>query len=521
VLATEPPTPRPDESLPSAHHVARGSVITIGGQAARFAVQAASLVVLSRLLSVSDYGIVAMVTSIVGIATILGDFGLSMAAIQARHITNSQRSALLLLNTSLGACLTVIVFALAVPIADFYNRPEVVGVVRALSFTFLIDCAATQFKAELGRRFAFKQLAIVDVVSNLGAFALAVVLGVFGAGYWALVAQQLGIAGIALIGVVAFSRWMPRWPERGTPLRSLLSFGGNTLGVQAITYVSSNIDNVLVGKFLGPIQLGYYSRAYLLLDLPVQQLASPLTRVALPTLSRIDDDKTFVRYVERAQLVLGYLLCGIFALAASVAQPLITFLLGPNWGPTASVFQVLAIGGGFTALGYVYYWIFLAKGKTKEQLRYSLFTRCFMILAIFIGAHHSAVGAATGVAIGLAANWAVLSFDGLRRIGVPHGRLNLLTIRALICNAAIAVIVQLNYHAWFHHVPTLGALAIGALLYLFLLGLTYLLLPRVREDLNAVRDTVALALRRRHASVVEPVSASAANTVVTDETQTR
>ena len=185
--------------------------------------------------------------------------------------------------------------------------------------------------------------------------------------------------------------------------------------------VASNIDSVFVGRFWGPVSLGVYNRAFTLFTLPLQQLTAPLTRVVLPTLSRIRDDALFLRYLVRAQLLNSYILVGALAIGASVAQPLIATTLGPNWSGVAPIFQVLALGGAFQALGYLYYWIFLARDMTGVALRYGVFGRAAMVVFLFVGVHFSVIGAAWGATAGSALLWLLYTLFAVPRAGIRVG----------------------------------------------------------------------------------------------------
>ena len=351
-----------DDARDGAARTVKASAITLAGQWVRFVIQTGSLIVLARLLSPRDYGLVAMVTAIVGIAQVLGDFGLSLAAVQARVLSRAQKTNLFWLNSLLGLTLTCVVFALRDPIAAFYHRPALTQIVSVLSIAFVINGLTTQFEAELTRSMRFSRLAIRDISAAIVAFGVAVGLAIAGAGYWALVGQQLALAGASLFGSVVLSGWWPGLPRIRESMGGLLGFGANTMALQVSAYISTNIDSVFVGRFWGPALLGVYNRAYTLFTLPLQQLTAPLTRVVLPTLSRIHDEALFLRYLVRAQLLNSYILVGALVTGAAVAQPLIATTLGPKWSGVVPIFQVLALGGVFQALAYLYYWIFLARG---------------------------------------------------------------------------------------------------------------------------------------------------------------
>ncbi|WKK73314.1 oligosaccharide flippase family protein [Rathayibacter oskolensis] len=143
-------------------------------------------------------------------------------------------------------------FLLAHPIAAFYGRDELVPVCQVLASVFLVNSIAAQFKAEVSRKFRFRWLAASDVAAQLVASAAAVALALAGAGYWALVAQQVLIALVTLLVLLIGARWLPGLPRKTAGMRSFLSFGANTVGVQFVNYISGNADSVLIGRVWVP-----------------------------------------------------------------------------------------------------------------------------------------------------------------------------------------------------------------------------------------------------------------------------
>ncbi len=375
-----------------------------------------------------------MVTALIGVAAVLGDFGLSMASIQSKSLTQGQRSNLFWLNAALGVALALLVFLLSTPISLFYGRPELVDVTRWLSLVFLLNALAAQFKAEVSRLLKFKWMAIVDVVAQAAALIAALAVALNGGAYWALVVQQLAVAGVTFIMAVIGSRWIPGRPRRRENMRSLLTFGLNTTGSQLINYASSNADSVVLGRFWGTEALGVYDRAYQIFRLPLQQIAAPMTRVAFPILSKIDDGPTFDRYIQRAQLILTYVLGTFFFFAAAAATPLLQLALGPGWDGASTIFTILAIGGVFQALGYVYYWIFLSKAMTGLQLRYTAISRLLMVGLICAGGLLGPFGVAIGASGGLFLNWLILTIFAIPRTGVNTRALVASATRPLVMN---------------------------------------------------------------------------------------
>ena len=391
------------------------------------------------------------------------------------------------------------------PIAAFYHRPQLTQIVSALSITFVINGLTTQFEAELTRSMRFGRLAMRDISAAAVAFAVSLGMALSGAGYWTLVGQQLTFAAASLVGSAILSGWWPGLPRIRESMGGLLRFGANTMGLQVSAYVASNIDSVFVGRFWGPVSLGVYNRAFTLFTLPLQQLTAPLTRVVLPTLSRIRDDALFLRYLVRAQLLNSYILVGALAIGASVAQPLIATTLGPNWSGVAPIFQVLALGGAFQALGYLYYWIFLARDMTGVALRYGVFGRAAMVVFLFVGVHFSVIGAAWGATAGSALLWLLYTLFAVPRAGIRVGSITGDTIRVLALYTVTFTVTQAVLRTYPNIGPPPLELVAGLALTAACLAAGILLVPAVRRDASQIVNTVRLLQARPVGGDTSPV----------------
>lgn len=398
---------------------ARGALVTMGGQACKILLQFGGIVVLARLLSPGDYGLLAMVTAIVGIGEVLRDFGLSSATVQARSVSPQQRSNLFWINSAIGLLLAVTVFTAAPAIAAFYGEPLLQPIAQALALTFLLNGLATQYRAQLNRDMRFGRLAAVDVGAQAAGFAAGVTLALRGHGHWALVAQQLGQAVATLLLLIVTTGWRPGLPRRGAGMGGFLRYGGNLMSTQLIVYVSRNIDALIIGQRFGAELLGLYNRAYQLLMLPLNQINVPATSIALPVLSRLNDDsERYSRYLLHGQSVLLHVTVAIFAFACAQAEPLIVLVLGPQWASAVPIFQVLAVAGVFQAAASASYWVFLSKGLTGSHLRFTLSSRLFLIGGIVIGSQWGVQGVVIALSVGAAIVW-MGGLAWLRDSGAP------------------------------------------------------------------------------------------------------
>jgi len=420
---------------------ARGTFVTLLGQGGSLVVQMASVVILARLLDPTAYGLVAMVLAVVGVAHIFRDFGLSSAAVQAPTLSWAQRNNLFWLNTGIGVVLTAIVCIGAPIVQAVYHADHLAAITRVLALTFLLNGAATQFRADLNRRMDFLRLAIADIFSAIVALGVATFMALRGAGYWALVAQQLIQGGVMLILVIIFAGWIPRRWSRGTPVKSLITFGWQYVGAQLINYVANNADSFVIGYCFGANAAGVYNRAFQLLARPLAQLRSPSITVALPTLAKLQDEyRRFEQYLLTGQVVLCYPIAILMGVIAGASDPIVRVVLGEEWLSAEPILRFLAIAGVFQTLGFVCFWVYLAKGITDELRRYTLISAAIRVACVLGGLHWGVVGVAAGYGIGPALAWPLGTWWLSRRVGIPTGRILIGGIRITIVGGLVTVV---------------------------------------------------------------------------------
>lgn len=399
---------------------ARGAAATSVGQAFRFALQAGSMVLLARLLDPGSFGLVAMITAITGLALVIADFGLSMAYVQAKSVTEQERSNLFWTNTAIGSILFASLYCSAGWIAEFYQEPRLIGIAHAISFVFLLTSLSAQHRADLSRRMQFGKLALCDAGSAAGGTLVAVLVALKGGGHWALVSQQIAIALINSIVLASLTRWWPAPPRNLSNLKRFIAYGTNTSLVQVLNYITTNIDNLLIGRTWGATSLGYYDRAYQIFKVPLNQIAAPMTRVAVPVLSRVSSNDEFSELLHKGRSALIFTIGLGFLFVSVNAEYVVTLAFGDGWKNSSHILSILAVGGVFQALSYPYFWAFLAKAQTGAQLKFSLISKASTMALIIVAIPYGVTAVAFAVTAGQAINWLILNFAASRRLNLGH-----------------------------------------------------------------------------------------------------
>ena len=373
----------------------RGGAVTMAAQGARFFLQMGSTIVLARLLTPQDFGLIAMVTAVTGFVMMFKDMGLSMATVQRATIDHRQISTLFWINVVLSLCIMLVTAALAPGIAWLYGEPRLTWITLALAGAFIFGGLTVQHQALLRRQMRFGALALVEIISMSVGIAAAIITASYGAGYWSLVVMQLARAISIAVAVWFACDWRPGLPQRRAGVRKMLSFGGNLTASHILIYLVRNLDNILLGVVWGAGAVGLYSKAYGLLMLPIRQVNGPLTAVAIPALSSLQNNPDgYHRYYVKAIAILAFLSMPLIVFALCSAKEVVLLILGQQWVEAIPIFRALAPAAIMGSLNVVTGWGFVPLGRTDRQLRSSCFGSTLTIIAFFIGLRWGALGVA-------------------------------------------------------------------------------------------------------------------------------
>lgn len=400
---------RPTDAGGIGRSASRGIWTTAIGQLVAISTQLLSVIVLARLLSPEDYGLLAMVMAIVVIGEVIREFGLANAAIQAPMLTGQQRSNLFWCNTALGVLCATALYTCAPLIAGFYDEPRVEPVAQVLALTFILGGLTTQSKAHLARDMRFGALNITDALPGVLGLGVAVTAALLGWGVWALVAQRIAIAIAMLLLAGSLDRWLPGLPRRAPGMKPLLKYGLNLVGTQLISGASRNADYIVMGHRFGAESTGLYSRAFELVINTLNQINAPSTKVAVPVLSRLQDDPLrYETFLLRGQRALLFVIVPVLGLGASLAAPLVALALGTNWLAVVPFVQALAVVAATDKiLGYATWWYALSKGRTDVTLKVTIVRSVLLIGGILVGSMFGPIGIAWGYAVATTVGWII------------------------------------------------------------------------------------------------------------------
>jgi O-antigen/teichoic acid export membrane protein len=367
------------------------------GQLIKYPLQIIISIVIASFLSPKEFGLMAMVTVFTGFASIFIDFGFSSAIIQKKEINNKLLSSVFYLNLVVGLIFTFLFSFGSFFIGWFYEEPKLVPVTIALSFTFFISSLSSVQLALMQRDMNFKILVGAELVAFFVSSVGALLLAYLGYGVWSLVVNHLLIVTITLVIIWNASIWRPSFYFSIKEVKEVWVFGKNLTLFTGLNYWTRNLDNLLIGKFIGNGALGIYSRGYGFVTMPVTQISAVLAKVMFPVLSRVRENHNqltdiYLKSCQIIALITFPLMAGLFL----VAEEFVLLFLGKEWIEMIPVLQVFSLLGAVHSIATTVGWIYLATGNTNMMFKWGLFSSFVGVVSFIVGIYF---GSAFSVAV--------------------------------------------------------------------------------------------------------------------------
>jgi PST family polysaccharide transporter len=369
-------------------------------QMGRQGTQLLTTVILARLLSPSDFGLLAMAMVVMGFINIFKDLGTSAAIIQQKELSKVLLSSIFWVNVVFGLTATIILFLLSPLFGMFYQESGLIAVLQLLSLSFFVSGLGTAHQALLERSLLFSVLTRLELVSAIAGGIVGIVLALLGAGVWSLVVQSLASTITTTVLLWLSSPWRPRalfgWEE----IKRVISFTLNLTGFNLINYLIRNADYLLIGRYLGAQDLGYYTLAYRILLFPIQNISAVIGRVLYPVLSSIQDDhKRFVSIYLKIAANIAFVTFPLMLGVLALAGPFVLTVFGEKWQPVILLIQVFAPVGLAQSVGATVGIIYQAKGRTDWLFRWGLGAGSLVMIAFMIGIMWGITGVAVAYAL--------------------------------------------------------------------------------------------------------------------------
>ena len=355
--------------------------------------------ILAAWLGPRNYGIVGQATVYVALTSLFLDQGFSATLIRRATLRLDHKRTIAALSLICATACAALTFFLSPLVADFFHTPELSDVLKVLSLTVLLKGLTVVPHALLIRDMRFKRTTIGEVTAAVVGGAAGLFAASMGAEYWSFVVMTVVFDSIVFLNcAIAAHPPLPIWSQKA--FREVFSFGANAMGFQVLNYASRNLDNVVIGRALGPVALAHYSLAYRVMMLPIISLGRVVSRVALPVFSRLQNERDRLR----RQYVLGTQMLAVAAFPPMtalivVAPVLIPLMLGDVWEPAVLPLQILAFTGMRQAVGVLSGNVLLACGRADWQFRFGIFATAMSVTSFIIGVHWGVVGVATAYTI--------------------------------------------------------------------------------------------------------------------------
>ena len=365
-------------------------------------------VVLARLLSPREFGLVSMVAIFTGFASIFQNVGLGAALVQYQNVTEKHRSSVFWVNVGSGLLLTIL-FVVASPlIAMFYGESVLVPITTVLAFQFFFGGLSAVHRTLFQKEVNFKAISLIGVVSTLFGGVTGIVLAWQEYGVWSLVARSLFNQASAALLLWIVSPWNPKFTFSRDALQDLWRFSLNLLGTKTMNFWVRRLDDLLIGRFLGSDSLGIYTKSYGIMMLPLRNVSGVIARVMFPSLSKIQEDiprvrRIYLRMTGAIALISFPLMLGLFV----TVDPFVLGVFGPQWSGMISPLKVFCFAGMWQSIATLNGNLYLSQGRSDLQFRVSLFTKPFMIAGIAVGLYWGLMGIVVGFSAASFIIWGV------------------------------------------------------------------------------------------------------------------
>jgi len=428
-------------------------------------------VILARLLLPRDFGLLAMAALVATFLRIFASLGLGQRIVQRRDIDEEYLSTVFWLNLAAGAVLCLITAAFGRVIAGVMREPIVGVLVLVLSLRFLLAGWAAVQNAMLSRRMNYRVLALISLQAPIIGGLIGVGMAYAGAGVWSLVGQSLGEFVATPILLYRATRWLPKPRFSWSKFMDAWSFGAPMVASRLLHYAVRNVDNLLIGRYLGSAALGFYALGYNVFLTPLSDIGVLVNRVMFSALSRLQDDnerlkRGFLMATQYVTLIALPMMVGI----ALVAPVFVEVVFGAKWLPTAPVISILALAGFFQLMTTVGPSGLQAAGRPELHLRFWILSLLVYLPAFIVGLRFGIVGVAAGYLIATCVLTPLQFRFVARATGVTAGEMwDAIRAGVVGCAAMAAVVGPVSWMLRSTDLPKVVVLALlialGALVY--------------------------------------------------------
>jgi PST family polysaccharide transporter len=406
----------------------RGGIISVAVQYGNGLFQIVAAIVLARLLAPEDFGLVAILTVLTSFAPLLIDFGLGDATAQRGKITPGQVSSLFWLSSGIGLAIAAVVAACSPLIAAIYREPRLAPIALCTGITFVLWGISNQHMALLRRTMQFGKIARIQTFGTLAGIAVAIVMAIWGYGYWALVLRPITYAVCVAFGAWRACPWRPGSPVFDEDVKSMVRFGLHVVGFSVTYTIAKSVDRIGLGLFYPAEQVGYYQNAITLYENSIFSVLSQLHTVGSAALSKLQSNPTALRQKYEAALsALAFFMMPAAAILSVTGEDVTVLLLGEKWRMAGSLLSIIALRGISQVIEGSQGWLHLSIGRADRWQNWGIVSLGVQIAAVLSGLPFGA----TGIAIAVVVAHVFIALPSVSYAGRPIGIGTSLVIRAV------------------------------------------------------------------------------------------
>lgn len=343
-------------------------------------------IVLARILSPNDFGLIGMLTFFIAISQSLIDSGFSQALIRKQNCSDADYSTVFYFNFIIGISIYFILFFSSGLISSFFEQPQLFDLIRVLGLVLIINSVTILQRTILTKNINFKLQTRISVIASISSGIISIILAYSGFGVWSLVAKTLSQQFINSFLLWLWNKWIPKWLFSKDSFKEMFQFGFRLMLSGLLDTSFKNIYYLVIGKYFSAAELGYYTRAQLFSNLPSSNITGIIQRVSYPVLSSVQDDseklKQGYRKIIKSTMFISFVL--MISMAA-VAKSMILVLVGEKWLPSVIYLQLLCFVGMIFPLNAINLNILNVKGRSDLFLKLEIIKKTLTIPVIFVG----------------------------------------------------------------------------------------------------------------------------------------
>jgi len=357
-------------------------------------------IILARLLSPEEFGLIGMLTVFLAVAGTFTDAGFTQALIRKQDCTDTDFSTVFYFNLGTGVCLYGLLFIFAPYVAAFYEEPELTSLLRVLGCLVIINSFTIIQRTILTKRVDFKLQAKISVITTILSGILGIYMAFKGFGVWSLVAKNISQSILASVFLWLWNQWRPILVFSKESFTSLFGFGSKLMVSSLIDTLGRNIYLLVVGKVFSAEVLGYYTRAMMFRDLPSSNLSAIIARVSFPVLSQLQGDTAQLKAAYRRLITSSMLIAFVLMLGmAASAEAMIITLIGEQWRESIILLQSLCIVGMLYPLHSLNLNMLNVQGRSDLFLRLEIIKKTMIIPVVLIGMKYGLLAMISGMMV--------------------------------------------------------------------------------------------------------------------------